>query len=112
MGSEALGARLEGLLASYARSTGSAEGGVPAELIQGATRISAAHASLSKRGPGDAVASDDRDYEDDAAPIADNTSAVVMEGGGESLEPPRIWVNLTWSGQAMRMRRRGSHTRI
>ena len=42
MAASDLGSRLEALLAAYAANTGSATGGVPAELVQRATKIAAA----------------------------------------------------------------------
>ena len=54
-----LGPQLEGLLAAYAKSTGSETGGVPAELVQGATEITAEQAPLQQSGPADAAAEED-----------------------------------------------------
>ena len=72
-----LGDRLESLLAAYRASTGCAKGGVPAELVQGATKIAAEQAPLQQSGPANAVDSGEA-REDTAAPPDD--SAAVLQG--------------------------------
>ena len=42
---------LEALLAAYAHSVGGSDGGVPIELIQGASSIAADHATIHAAGP-------------------------------------------------------------
>ena len=83
-----LGERLEALLASYVKSTGSEGGGVPAELIQGATQIASQAAPLQQAGPADAVAeSDDEEKKDTALP---DDAAALLDGGMDDVGPLRI----------------------
>eukprot|EP00973_Karenia_brevis_P063156 8781723-Karenia_brevis.AAC.1 len=52
--SDHFGVSLESLLAQYVQSTGAAEGAVPSELLQAATRAHQAHAPVQQAGPSDA----------------------------------------------------------
>ena len=86
-----LGAALESLLAAYEASTGSSNGGVPASIIQTATRIPAEHVPAQQAGPSDAVA----DNDDEAAPPsqtpAEGESAACLSGGTDDISPLQLW---------------------
>ena len=58
-GEHSLGTTLESLLQMYIESTGSTQGGVPAEILQTATEIPEVHAPIQQAGPSDAVAAAD-----------------------------------------------------
>ena len=62
----------------YLQSTGAAEGAVPAEILQAATRVHEAHAKVQHAGPSDAVVSDDD--EADAAGTTSQSSTSHVEG--------------------------------
>ena len=81
---EGVGTRVEELLAAYADSTGSHDGGVPSELVQGATSIPLEQAPLQQRGPADAVAGD---HDADEAVAAPDDSAAVLQGGLDEVGP-------------------------
>ena len=78
-----LGDRLESLLAAYRASTGCAKGGVPAELVQGATKIAAEQAPLQQSGPANAVdpgeAREDMPLNDSAAVLQGNMDRVISK---------------------------------
>ena len=59
-----LDASLEHLLSQYEASTGSVEGNVPSEIIQGASNIPAEHAKVFSASPADCVAPDADDLAD------------------------------------------------
>ena len=54
----------ESLLRDYEQSVGGTAGGIPAERLQAAAAIPAAHAVVYQQGPGDATAGGDADEED------------------------------------------------
>ena len=87
-----LGASLEKLLEKYKESIGNEERGVPAELLQGATRVDPANVAVHQQGPADAVAPDNDDehgHPDEDAPL--DASAGVLEGSGETLSGAQLW---------------------
>ena len=81
---------LEHLLQAYTKSVGSTVGGAPAEIIQGAMRISPERASVSAAGPKDCV--DDENEADvesfDHAPVM---SGGVVDGGVDNISPLQLW---------------------
>ena len=83
-GPDGLGAQLEALLAAYRESTGCADGGVPAELVQGATQIADEQAPLQQSGPADAV--DAGEAHEGAAATPDD-SAAVLQGNMDEVSP-------------------------
>ena len=86
---------LEQLVQQYATSIGSACSGVPAEIFQGAARISAAQATLHASGPADCTAEFD---EADGADINTNETTApgedcvgIIDGGVDDITPVQIW---------------------
>ena len=94
---ENLGEVFEQLLESYRVSTGSTKGGVPAEIVQRATKISASQAVVKLEGPADAVASDEEDaamkptMNDNGSPPGDNQSAAVVGDGSDDITALQMW---------------------
>ena len=90
---EQLGEQLETLLVAYGVSIGGATG-VPAELIQSATRIQPEAAATTQAGPADAVAGEEAEDEEphmaqDDAPQAE--CAAVIHGGTDDFSPLQLW---------------------
>ena len=56
----ALDPKLEALLQEYAQSVGGTQGGTPAELVQGASRIAPEHASVLASGPANCTPSEEQ----------------------------------------------------
>ena len=85
---------LEDLLRQYMASTGTATGGVPAEIVQGASQIPTERSKVLSSGPADCVPKDGEDYvsveEEDEASVADQ-SAGVIDGGVDDVTPVQIW---------------------
>ena len=92
-----LGEVFEKLLESYRVSTGSTQGGVPAEIVQRATKINASQAVVKLQGPADAVASDEEDAamtpttNDNGLQPGDNQSAAVIAGGTDDISSLQLW---------------------
>ena len=85
------------LLDAYRVSTGALTGGVPAELVQSATKINASQGAVNLQGPADAVASDDEDNAT-ARPTGgrnpapeDDESAAAIPGGTDDISPLQLW---------------------
>ena len=80
-----LGAVLENMIDVYRKSTGSASGGVPAELIQAASRMDPRNATLNLKGPADAVAPDEEvgppDFDASAAAALSRDNATGLPQG-------------------------------
>ena len=72
--SSELHADVESILEQYAKTIGRTTGGVPAELIQGASRIPADRANVSACGPADCVAPHADANEDDQNNDAETTT--------------------------------------
>ena len=95
---------LEELLRQYAVSTGSQNGGVPAEILQGASAIAPELSKVALRGPADCVAADG-DEGDEAAKAAlsfgplsnvtdepeDNENVGILDGGIDNIKAIEIW---------------------
>ena len=91
---------IEDLLTKYEESIGSDSGGVPSELIQGASRISEAHALVTAAGPSDCREDDENtplETEDNEATkqnisydIGANCAAAV-DGGIDEISPLKMW---------------------
>ena len=92
-----IGEIFEKLLESYRASTGTTQGGVPAEILQSATKINASQAVVKLQGPADAVASDEEDdamlrtTNDKGPQPEDNESAAVIAGGTDDISPLQLW---------------------
>jgi hypothetical protein len=99
---DSLGEHLEQLLAAYATSIGHDGVGVPAELIQGATRIAEAHAPIQQKGPADAVASDDENDATEHVNAVPDDCAAVLQGNTSSLSPLQIWDSVMKQYQVLR----------
>ena len=89
-----LGLALETLLSQYEASTGSPEGGVPATILQTATRIPSEHAPMQQAGPSDAVADDAAAAESVGLVPAEGESAACLSGGTDDLSPLQFWANI------------------
>ena len=91
-----LHASVEELLRAYAMSVGSEVSGVPAELLQGATRIAPDAAGVQAAGPADC----NEQVEDDADPLratadtemhmADNCAGII-DGGMDEVKVLEVW---------------------
>ena len=84
--SDMLANGLEELLQQYTKSIGVVTGGVPAEIIQGATRISASEAGVSSAGPADCVAPEGVEADDEdvlCRPCDASVSKNVHSGGSQ-----------------------------
>ena len=92
---DALSTDLECLLHEYASSIGSTCAGIPAEIFQGAARISAEHATIHASGPADCTPDDDADdgTEGKAAEptLAAQDSVGIIDGGVDDISPVQIW---------------------
>ena len=84
-----LGEQLENLLSAYAKSTGTDEGAMPAELLQGATEIPTTQAPLQQAGPADAVGTNSSEVSTTTVPPDD--AAALLQGGLDDIEPLRVW---------------------
>ncbi len=85
---------LEELLQQYVKSIGVVTGGVPAEILQGAARISAADARVSSSGPADCVAPECDQDEENPREAEDANSgdqcAGIIDGGVDDVTPVQI----------------------
>ena len=90
-----LDASLEQLLSQYETSTGSVEGNVPSEIIQGATSIPSEHAKEFSAGPADCVAPDGEDLADSTRENVSNTinnqSAGIITVGNDDVKAIELW---------------------
>ena len=90
-----LDASLEQLLSQYETSTGSVEGNVPSEIIQGATSIPAEHAKVLSASPADCIAPDGEDLADNTRENVSNTisnqSAGIIAGGVDDVKAIELW---------------------
>ena len=98
---------LEELLRQYSASTGSQNGGVPAEIIQGASLIAPELSKVALPGPADCVATDGDEGDTSAtaalssgqlADVADepedNECAGIIDGGVDEIKAVEIWDNI------------------
>ena len=86
------------LLQSYAASVGTEHGGIPAEILQGASRIAPEHASVNLAGPAQCVDQEDvdgsgtgKDASADTSDAAAANNAAVLDGGVDDIEPLQLW---------------------
>ena len=91
----ALDDSLEGLLRDYERSVGADFGGVPAELIQGASRIASDHAHTLASGPADCTPADDSigteaDDPQEEIRVTDDCAGII-DGGVDDVTPIQLW---------------------
>ena len=86
---------MEDLLDQYRKSVGTVIGGVPAEIIQGASRIPPERASVSAAGPADCVAPVVDKNESDPSMNVEATlgdqCAGIIDGGVDDLSPVPIY---------------------
>ena len=79
-----LDASLGSLLDEYAKSVGSSDGGVPSEILQGATRIDPGQARVLASGPADCIdaSCDAAGQEEDTGvdDLSGNQSAGILDG--------------------------------
>ena len=86
---------LEDLLSAYATSVGSTTGGVPCELLQGASRIPACKSAVVLHGPANCT----EDQEDVAegtlgqcnSTDMGNNCAAALDGGVDDITPVQLW---------------------
>ena len=93
---DALGSRLERVLAAYRNSIPDGVEGVPRELVDTATTIDAAHAPRMRAGPADAADSEAEGSGDEgkSARVAFvDASAAVVDTGFDTVTPLRLWSN-------------------
>ena len=86
---------LEDLLQVYATSIGSADTGVPSELIQGASRIPAESAKLLAAGPANCTADPDVEQGDVGEECRAEQEATIncvgiLDGGVDDITPVQI----------------------
>ena len=90
-----LDASLEHLLSQYEASTGTVDGNVPSEIIQGASNIPAEHAKVFSAGPADCVAPEADDLSEDTGQnisnAVSNQSAGIINGGVGDVKAIEIW---------------------
>ena len=93
----ALDPAMETLLQEYVQSIGTENGGVPAEIIQGAARIAAEHASVHTAGPAQCVPQAEGQEGGNVTEVVDIpedagcNSAGVLDGGVDDLGPLQLW---------------------
>jgi len=98
---------LESLLEAYTHSVGGADGGVPSDLIQGATRIAPDRASVYAAGPADCVAQDavgagDDAWNDDARGMEHECGA-ALDGGIDDVLPVQLWDRIMQKYKAVQL---------
>ena len=94
---------LENILAEYEQSVGGTSGGVPEEIVQGASRIAAERVNVHVSGPANCTQgeeADDNAVEKDRnvaggedEPASENCAG-VLDGGVDSVSPIQIWNNI------------------
>ena len=84
----------EELLRAYTNSTSGSDGGTPAELIQGASRISAEHVTVHTSGPSNCtpgVEQTSSEINEEGADDTVNQCAAVIDGGIDDVSLVKIW---------------------
>jgi hypothetical protein len=93
----ALDPALETLLGEYSQSIGTDQGGVPAEILQAASRIAPEHAFVNVAGPAQCVEQEDAEQdmtEDSGIQMPEDAgvnSGAVLDGGVDSVTPLQLW---------------------
>ena len=86
---------LEELLTAYVNSVGGETGGVPSELLQGASRIDATRASVLRSGPADCTPASEGDKteptDDAGEDDPGNDCAAALDGGVDDFTPLQLW---------------------
>ena len=86
---------LEQLVQEYAVSIGSTSSGIPAEIFQGAARISSEHATLHASGLADCTAdaeeADGREINTDEPTVPAEDCVGMIDGGVDDISPVQIW---------------------
>ena len=86
---------LEELLTSYVRSVGTLTGGVPSELVQGASRIPPGSASVVLRGPADRTeeGAEADEHPGDMQNLAESgiNCAAALGGGVDEVTNVQLW---------------------
>jgi len=91
---ESMDTALRTLLQQYASSVGGDVGGVPAEILQGATQIPEDRASVVLRGPANCTEEDAQDMGDSDKDKADDNEvqcAAALDGGLDDFGPVQLW---------------------